>query len=92
MIIDTYKCRCCNSTDIVKNGKERNGNQKYKCKSCGVTRVLTLKPVYTEEQKEQILKTYMERSSIRGVTRIFGCAKQSVSNWLKKKPKTYQTI
>jgi insertion element IS1 protein InsB len=92
MISKSYKCHDCNSSNIVKNGKEKNGAQKYKCKDCGKTRVLEYKPTYTEEQKEIILKAYMERSSIRGICRIFGCAKQTLSNWLKKKPKIFQTI
>jgi transposase-like protein len=88
MINKESKCHCCNSTNIVKNGKTRHGNQKYKCKDCGVTKVLEYKPKYTEDRKEEILKTYEERSSLRGLKRIFGVTPETVSKWLKKKPKS----
>jgi transposase-like protein len=29
------KCPRCNSIDIVKNGKDKNNTQRYKCKACG---------------------------------------------------------
>ena len=91
MISKTYTCHNCNSTNLVKNGSNRNGQARYKCKDCGVSRVLIHKPKYTQEQREEIIRAYMERSSIRGVCRIFGCSKQSIANWIKKKPKTCQT-
>ncbi|MGL4611644.1 MAG: IS1/IS1595 family N-terminal zinc-binding domain-containing protein [Trueperaceae bacterium] len=28
----TYECTSCGSTNIVKNGKNRYGNQQFKCK------------------------------------------------------------
>lgn len=31
------ECRLCSSHNIAKYGKDRKGNQRYKCKSCGAT-------------------------------------------------------
>jgi transposase-like protein len=84
MLTKEYKCHCCNSTNIVKAGRNRNGNQKYRCKNCGTTRVLEYKPPYSQEKKEEILRAYQERSSLRGLTRTFGVARATVSKWLKK--------
>lgn len=39
MITETRTCHECQSPNIVRNGKSRVGNQRYKCKNCGVTRV-----------------------------------------------------
>ncbi|TMC19792.1 MAG: hypothetical protein E6J34_14660 [Chloroflexi bacterium] len=39
---------------------------------------------YTEERKEEILRAYQERSSLRGLTRTFGVARNTVSEWIKK--------
>ncbi len=39
---------------------------------------------YTPEEREQILRAYHERSSLRGLTRTFGVARKTVSGWLKK--------
>ena len=39
----------------------------------------------TEAEKEQILAAYEERSSLRGLERVFGVSRKTVSAWLKKK-------
>lgn len=80
----SYSCRVCNSANIVKAGKERNGNQKYKCKDCKTSRVVTLKPIYSPERREEIMKAYHERVSIRGLRRTYGVSTQTVLNWIKK--------
>ena len=87
MVTKEYKCHCCNSNNIVKAGRNRNGNQRYKCKNCGTSRVLEYKPPYTEDEKEEIMRTYEERSSLRGLKRIFGVTPETVAKWLKKKQK-----
>jgi transposase-like protein len=81
----TYCCRACGSTNISPAGANRNGGKRYKCHDCGVCRVLELKPKYTEEQKELILKAYHKRGSLRGISRLFGVSMQTLINWLKKK-------
>ena len=40
---------------------------------------------YTEERREEIIRAYQERSSLRGLTRTFGVARNTVKDWLKKK-------
>ena len=37
------------------------------------------------EEKEQILRAYEERSSLRGLERTFGVSRFTVSAWIKKK-------
>ena len=68
----TYRCRRCGSVDIVQNGRNRYGNQQYHCKACGAYGVLEPKVRYTEAQKEQILRAYPERVSLRGRPRLYG--------------------
>jgi transposase-like protein len=87
MISETkvFTCRACGSANITPAGSNRNGSKRYKCKDCGVCRVLELKPIYTEEKKEEILKAYHERGSMRGMNRIYGVSVQTLINWLKKK-------
>jgi transposase-like protein len=55
----SYSCHVCNSINIVKAGKERKGNQKYKCKDCKTSRVLILKPVYSPERRIEIMNAYI---------------------------------
>jgi insertion element IS1 protein InsB len=47
---------------------------------------------YTPERKEEILRAYQERSSMRGISRIFGIARQTLANWLKDKAKTLPQV
>jgi transposase-like protein len=80
-----YVCRHCGSQNIVKNGHNSSGSQQYWCKDCGKRGVLQPKRGYTEEQKEQILAAYNERSSMRGIQRTFGVSRNTLSSWLKKR-------
>ena len=81
--ITIHQCRDCQSTNIVKNGFNVYGNQQYQCKDCGASKVLQPTVKYTEERKEEVLKAYQERSSLRGVARIFGISRKTVTGWLK---------
>lgn len=78
-------CKTCNSNNIVMNGFTSAGKQKYHCKECGCYRTLKTEQYYTEEKKEEILKAYKERSSLRGIHRIYGVSVPTIISWLKKK-------
>ena len=80
-----YKCRNCDSRDIVKNGHNASGSQQYLCKNCRRYGVLEPKRGYSEAQKEQILSAYDERSSMRGIQRTFGVSRPTLASWLKKR-------
>ena len=73
-----YRCQTCGSQTIVKNGHNASGSQQYWCKDCGHRGVLESKRGYTEEQKEQILSAYSERSSMRGIQRTFGVSRPAL--------------
>ncbi len=74
------------SDDVVKNGfAPNNGKQKYLCRSCGRQSREDPSPNgYTEERKEEILRAYQERSSLRGLRRTFGVSPTTVIGWLEK--------
>ena len=81
------KCRHCGSGDVVRNGLTRNGKQSYKCKSCGRrSRENSQHEHYSPEQKDQIVRAYLERPSMRGIYRIFGVSRPTLISWLKKRP------
>ena len=82
--IKTHHCRNCQSENIVKNGFNICGSQQYRCKECGSSKVLQPKVKYSEERKEEVLRAYQERSSLRGVARTFNISRKSVTQWLKK--------
>ncbi len=79
----TYTCSCCGSTNIVRNGTNKCGKQQYHCKDCGAYRVLKPRQGYSKITQETVLKTCKERVSLRGVQRIFGISRHSVTHWIK---------
>lgn len=94
MISETivHKCSKCNSENIVKNGKDKKGKQKYHCKDCGCYGTLNPNYGYSDEFKQKVLKSYKERSSMRGVERIFGVSRKTLSKWLKAAHKKNQEL
>lgn len=88
MIITTiqHQCRKCGSLNIVKNGRNRSGSQQYLCKDCRAIGVLTPQSPYSPERREEILRAYQERPSMRGISRIFGVSRNTLADWIKKTP------
>jgi len=86
MIKETRRCEECGSEQIVRNGKNRAGSQRYKCKGCGVTRVLNSQLPSRQIDLEAVERAYLERNSLRGTARIFNVSHTTIGQWLKKKP------
>ena len=74
MISEVKICRCpnCESLDIVRNGTDYKGDQKYHGHYCGGYGSLKVKARYRQAEKARVLKAYQERVSMRGIRRIFG--------------------
>jgi insertion element IS1 protein InsB len=79
----THICGICKSTTSVKNGSNRCGNPQYHGKDGGTYRVLQPKILYWEAEKKTVLQARQERSSLRGMQRGFGVARQSIAQWIK---------
>lgn len=85
MIIEVVTCYHRGSENIVRNGKAPDGKQKHLCRDCGrQSREDPASNAYPQERREEILRAYRERSSLRGLTRTFGVARNTVTHWLKK--------
>ena len=85
MITIILSCYHCGSENLVRNGRTRNGKQRYLCHECGRTsRDNPSSPAYPAERREEILRAYQECSSLRGLSRTFGVSRNTVSSWLKK--------
>lgn len=78
-------CTKCNSSNIAMNGLTCGKRQKYHCRDCGCYRTLHTTQFYTLERKNEILRSYKERSSLRGTKRVYGVAVSTVLRWLGKK-------
>ena len=88
MVTVTIRCLYCDSEDLIRNGHTSNGKQKYRCKACKrQSRENPSANGYTEECREKIIRAYQERSSLRGLTRTFKVARNTVKGWLKKSSK-----
>ncbi len=85
MVTINLTCRHCGSDNIVRNGLTANGKQRFLCRDCGRRSRQNPQPNgYTDEQREEILRAYHERSSLRGLSRTFGVARNTVTGWIKK--------
>ena len=91
MIIEVKRCTKCQSENLVKNGKNGVGNPRFKCKDCGFSGVLqTLRK--SEAFKEMVILAAQDRTSSRGLARVFKVSHQSALNWVKKKHKIYPIL
>ncbi len=84
MITHPLFCPYCQSAQVIRHGTAK-GKQRYRCQSC--TRTFRENPgsrAYSAERKREILAAYHERASLRGLSRIFGVSRTTVSAWLKE--------
>ncbi len=81
----TFRCPNCDSTHVVKNGKNSAGSQQFLCKDCGKSAVLYPKHQRSNAEKEQILAAYRERPSMRGVARLYHISRNTLKTMLKKR-------
>jgi len=82
------KCPYCNSNDIVKNGKDEKGKQRYLCKNKECTHQTFLMN-YTDKGrtpyiKNLILKMAVNGSGVRDTGRVLGISPNTVIETLKK--------
>ena len=86
MVTITLRCQHCQSEWLVRNGLAPDGRQRCLCRACSKrSREQPRTNAYTEPEREQILRAYDERSSLRGLSRTFGVSRNTVTGWLKKR-------
>jgi len=87
MITETsiFHCPQCQSTQVVKNGKNKAGSQQFLCRACGKSAVMYPRHRRTVAEEAQILSAYHERPSMRGIARLFHLSRTSLKRLLKKK-------
>ena len=85
MVIQVLHCRHCQSQNVIRHGKDASGTQRYRCHDC--TRTFRQQPksrTRPQEFQATVLAAYQERASMRGVCRILGIDRETLTNWLKK--------
>ena len=88
MVTEVIYCRHCGSDDVVKNGfspKQRQAEAPLPRLRASEPRKDPSPNGYTQERKEEILRAYQERSSLRGLQRTFGVSPTTVISWIKKR-------
>ena len=86
MVTITVLCQHCQSQNIIRYGLAPNGKQRYLCRDCGRrSRDNPSSNAYSDEEREQILRAYSERSSLRGLSRTFGVSHNTVTSRIKKR-------
>jgi len=80
--IITHSCPKCGSTDMVKNGHDYKGAQKYHCKTCRAYGTLDAQVGHSEAEKAQVRRAVLERLSLRALERVFGLSRRTVARWL----------
>ena len=85
MLTQTLHCAHCGSEHLYSNGHAKNGKRRYQCQDCKkYGRQDPGSNAYDEKTKALILAAYRERPSLRGLRRVFGVSRNTVSAWLKK--------
>ncbi len=88
MVTVTVHCPHCGSDALVRNGRSPNGKQKYRCRACQrQSRENPTPYAYPDERREEILRAYEERSSLRGLEWTSGVSRNFVIAWIKKSRK-----
>lgn len=80
-------CTSCQSTNFKRFGKDRKGNQRYRCLSCNKTfsqpKDKPLGSMYLAEDKaEMCLKLLLEGCSVRSIERITGVHRDTILDLL----------
>ncbi len=82
--IITHQCPQCGSQNMVKNGHEYKGAQKYQCKDCMSYGTLDAQRGYDNQTRRQVRRAVLERMSLRGIARVFGVSRRTVAKWLEQ--------
>ena len=87
MALVKVKCPYCEETDVVRNGKNKRGSQKYHCRMEGCKKYFLLDYAYNGSKpgvNEQIVEMTANASGIRDISRVLKISKQKVQDTLKK--------
>ena len=79
----TFVCPRCGSDNLVKNGHNKANSQQAHCKDCSAYFVLEPKQSHGTVVRRTILKTALERCSLRGLERIFDVTRQTMAKWVE---------
>jgi transposase len=83
-VIDMENCKGCGSTKLTKNGKNKLGAQRYRCKECGGTFIEgdnRLK--HGLEKRLKVINMYLEGVGIRSIERLEKVSNPLIIYWIR---------
>lgn len=79
--IITHRCPRCGSVNLVKNGRDYKGTQKFRCNDCH--RYGTVRAARSAcAVRPAVERAFTERVSLRGLARVFGISRTTITHWL----------
>jgi transposase-like protein len=88
MAVVEVQCPECESRDIVKNGQQSNGKQRYRCNNTNCKRTIFLLQYHDKgrlpEVKRQMVDMALNEGGIRDTARVLGVSPTTVITTLKK--------
>ncbi len=80
-------CPDCQSEHVIRFGRTTGGHPRYRCKNPACLRCFSDAPKrgHTQQFKEQVLRAYQERASMRGIARVFKIGRNTLTKWLGEK-------
>lgn len=83
--VNHYSCSRCGSINLRKNGHSAEGRPRYHCKDCHFYGTISQVAQQRAERYEQVEKLFLERTSLRGIQRVTGVSRPTLSKLVKKK-------
>jgi IS1 family transposase/transposase-like protein len=80
--IITHRCNQCGSPNIVRNGHDYKGSQKYRCKACGSYGTVGARLRDDAATRARVKCGLLERLSLRGLERLLGISRRTIQRWL----------
>ena len=88
MVVEPVCCPACQSSNVIKNGKSKEGKQRYRCRNQNCSRTSFILDYsyrgYLSEVKAQISDMAMNGSGIRDTARVLRISPTTVMETLKK--------
>ena len=89
MVFSPVICPHCDSDNVVKNGHDHNGNQRYLCKNSECTHKAFITNytynAYNPKTRRQVLDLTVNGNGTRAIARVLRIAPNTVTALLKKK-------
>ena len=93
MAVVEVQCPECGSPEVVRYGRQANGEQRYRCNNVDCERRIFLLQYHNTgrlpEVKRQIVEMALNGSGIRDTARVLGVSPMTVMSTLKKKRRRF---